>query len=70
MFDLIREGWDRLIRFFSGEEVATGEVLVESSTSGILVGPLSTTSESEPELQEEPVDLGKYADFFDDENKE
>jgi len=29
VLDLIREGWDRLVRFFSGgEEVTAGEVLV------------------------------------------
>ena len=61
MLDLIREGWDRLVRFFTGGEEATaGEILVESSPSGILVEPLSTTSESQPELQEEPVDLSRW----------
>ena len=61
MLDLIREGWDRLVRFFSGsEEVTAGEVQAESSPSGILVEPISITSESEPELQEEPVDLSRW----------
>ena len=60
MLDLIREGWDRLVRFFSREEVTTGEVLAESSPSRILAGPFSTTSESEPEFQEEPVDLSQW----------
>ncbi len=60
MLDLIREGWDRLVRFFSREEVTAGEVLAESSPSRILAEPLSTTSESEPELQEEPVDLSQW----------
>ena len=60
MFDLIRDGWDRLIRFFSGDEVTTGEVLAESSPSRILAEPLATMSESEPELQEEPVDLSRW----------
>ena len=61
MLDLIREGWDRLVRFFSGgEEVTAGEVQAESSPPGILVEPLSITSESEPELQEEPVDLSRW----------
>jgi len=60
VLDLIREGWDRLVRFFFREEVTTREVLVESSPSRILAGPLSTTSESEPELQEEPVALSHW----------
>ena len=61
MLDVIREGWDRLLRFFTGgEEVTVGEILVESSPSGILVEPLSTTSESEPELQEEQPDLSRW----------
>jgi hypothetical protein len=60
VLDLIREGWDRLVRFFSREEVTAGEVLAESSPSRILAEPLSTTSESEPELQEEPVDLSQW----------
>jgi len=61
MLDLIREGWDRLVRFFTGgEEVTAGEVQVESSPSRILAEPLSTTLESEPELQEEPVDLSRW----------
>jgi len=61
MLDVIRKGWDRLVRFFSGgEEVTTGEVLVESSPPKILVEPLSTTSENQPELQEEPVDLSRW----------
>jgi hypothetical protein len=61
VLDLIREGWDRLVRFFSGgEEVAAGEVLAESSSAGILVEPHSTASENEPELQEEPVDLSRW----------
>ena len=57
MLDLILEGWDRLIWFFSGKQVATREVLAESSPSRIMVETLSTTSESQPELQEESVDL-------------
>lgn len=62
MLDVIREGWDRLVRFFSGGEEVTGTtpVLAESSPSGILVEPLSTTSESEPELQEEQPDLSRW----------
>ena len=61
MLDVIREGWDRLVRFLSGgEEVTAGKVLAESSPSRILAGPLSTTSESEPELQEESVDLSRW----------
>jgi len=60
VLDLIREGWDRLVRFFSRDEVITGEVLAESSPSRILAGPLFSTSESEPELQEEPVDLSRW----------
>jgi hypothetical protein len=69
MLDLIREGWDRLVRFFSGgeevtateePETGTAPVLAESSPSGILVEPISITSESEPELQEEPVDLSRW----------
>lgn len=61
MLDVIRKGWDRLVRFFTGgEEVTAGEVLAESSLSEILAEPLSTTSESEPELQEEPVDLSRW----------
>ena len=61
MLDLIREGWDRLVRFFSGsEEVTAGEVQAEISPSGIPAGPLSATSESEPELQVEPVDLSRW----------
>jgi len=63
VLDLIREGWDRLVRFFfGGEEPETGTapVLAESSSSRFLAGPLSTTSESEPELQEEPVDLSRW----------
>ncbi len=60
MLDLILEGWDRLIWFFSGKQVATREVLAESSPSRILVGSLSTISESKPELQEEPVDLSRW----------
>ena len=60
MLDLIREEWDRLVRFFSRGEVTTGEVLAESSPSRILTGPFSTTSENEPELLEEPVDLSRW----------
>ena len=61
MLDLIRKAWDRLVRFFTGgEEVTAGEVLAESSPSGILVESLSTTSESLPELQEETVDLSRW----------
>jgi len=69
VLDLIREGWDRLVRFLSGGEdvtateepqTRTAPVLAESSPSGILVEPLSITSESEPELQEEPVDLSRW----------
>ena len=61
MLDVIRKGWDRLVRFFSGgEEVTTGEVLAESSPSRILVEPLSTTSESQPELQEVQPDLSRW----------
>ena len=69
MLDVIRKGWDRLVRFFTGgeevtatEELKTGTapVLVERSPSGILVEPISITSESEPELQEEPVDLSRW----------
>ncbi|MBP7700116.1 MAG: hypothetical protein KA091_01075 [Methanoregulaceae archaeon] len=61
MLDVIRKGWDRIIRFFTGgEEVTTGEVLAESSPPRTLVEPISITSESEPELQEEPVDLSRW----------
>ena len=61
MLDLIRKSWDRLVRFFSGgEEVTTGEVLAESSPSRILVEPLSTTLESQPELQEVQPDLSGW----------
>ena len=69
MLDLIREGWDRLVRFFSGgeevtateePETGTAPVLAESSPSGILVEPISITSESERELQEEPPDLSHW----------
>jgi len=63
MLDVIRDGWDRLVRsFFGGEEPETGTapVLAESSPSRILVEPISITSESEPELQEEPVDLSRW----------
>ncbi|HPA07332.1 MAG TPA: hypothetical protein PLK36_03465 [Methanoregulaceae archaeon] len=69
MLDLIREGWDRLVRFFSGgeevtateePETGTAPVLAESSPSRILVEPISITSESEPELQEEPGDLSRW----------
>jgi len=61
VLDLIGEGWDRLVRFFSGgEEAAVGEVLAESSHSGIPVEPLSTTFENDPGLQEEPVDLSRW----------
>ena len=60
MLDVIRKGWDRLVRFFTGEEVTAGEIQVESSPSRILAEPLSTTLESEPELQEEPVDLSRW----------
>jgi len=61
VLDVIREGWDRLIRFFSGGEgVIVGEVQAESSPPGILVEPISITKESEPELQEEPVDLSRW----------
>ncbi len=61
MLDLIGEGWDRLVRFFSGcEEAAVREVLAESSHSGIPVEPLSTTFENDPGLQEEPVDLSRW----------
>ena len=69
MLDVIRKGWDRLVRFFTGgeevtateePETGTAPVLTESSPSGILVEPISVTSESEPELQEEPVDLSRW----------
>ena len=63
MLDVIRDGWDRLARsFFDGEEQETGTapVLAERSPSGILVEPLSTTSESESELQEEQPDLSRW----------
>ena len=53
MLDLIREGWDRLVRFFSGgEEVTTGEVLAESSPPRIPAGQSSTSSESPLERDE------------------
>ncbi|HNI42654.1 MAG TPA: hypothetical protein PK272_08280, partial [Methanoregulaceae archaeon] len=42
------------------EEVTAGEDLAESTPPKILAEPLSTTSESEPELQEEPVDLSRW----------
>ena len=60
MFDLIRDGWDRLIRFFSGDEVTTGEVLAESSPPRIPAGQSSTSSESPLELQEKPIDLSRW----------
>ena len=69
MLGLIREGWDRLVRFFSGgeevtatEEPETGAapVLAESSPSGVLVEPISITSESEPELQKKQPDLSRW----------
>jgi len=61
VFDLIRDGWGRIVRFFSGSEEATaGEILVESSSSGILAKPLSTTSESEPKLLEMQPDLSRW----------
>jgi len=61
VLDLIREGWEQLVRFFSGgEKVTAGKVLAESSPSGILVEPISITSESERELQEEPPDLSHW----------
>jgi len=68
VLDVILKRWDRLVRFFTGgEEVTAGEVLVESSPPRILVEPLSITSESEPELQEEPVDLsqGEVTEYTD-----
>ncbi|MGV8088448.1 MAG: hypothetical protein ACP5NU_05245 [Methanomicrobiales archaeon] len=60
MLDVILKSWDRLVRFFTGEEVTAGEIQVESSPPGILAEPHSTTLESEPELQEEPVDLSRW----------
>ena len=63
MLDVIRDGWDRLARsFFDGEEQETGTapVLAERSPSGILVEPLSTTSESEPKLLEMQPDLSRW----------
>jgi len=61
VLDVIREGWDRLLRFFSGGEgVIVGEVQAESSPPGILVEPISITKESEPELQEEQPDLSRW----------
>lgn len=60
MLALIREGWDRLVRFFIGEVVTAGEIQVEGSPPKILVEPLSTTSESEPELQEVQPDLSGW----------
>ena len=63
MLDVIRDGWDRLVRsFFGGEDPETGTapVIAESSPSRILVEPLSTTSESEPELQGEQPDLSRW----------
>jgi len=42
MLDVIRKGWDRLVRFFSGgEEVTIGKVLVEVSVYSIIL--LKTT---------------------------
>jgi len=61
VFDLIYKGWDRIVRFFSGgKEVTAGEVLADTSLSGIPAGPLSTPSQNEPELLEEPVDLSRW----------
>ena len=69
MLDVIRKGWGRLVRFFSGgeeltateePETGTAPVLAESSPSRILVEPLSTTLESEPELQEVQPDLSRW----------
>jgi len=67
MLDLIRDGWNQIVRFFTSEaaapagepETGTAPVLAESSPSGFLVEPLSITSEREPELQEEPFDLSR-----------
>jgi len=42
VLDLIREGWDRLIRFFSGgEEVTAGEVLVCVSAYSIMLSRIT-----------------------------
>jgi len=61
VLDVILKSWDRLVRFFTGgEEVTAGEIQVESSPPRILAEPLSTTLESEPELQEVPVDLSHW----------
>lgn len=60
MLDVILKSWDRLVRFFTREEVTAGEIQVESSPSRILAEPLSTTSKSEQELQEEPVELSRW----------
>jgi len=60
VLDVILKSWDRLVRFFTGEEVTAGEIQVGSSPPRILTEPLSTTLESEPELQEKPVDLSRW----------
>lgn len=59
MFDLIREGWKRLVRFFTGEEVSPEGDVAESPDLEIPVTPLSTSSvpAAENELSE---DLSKW----------
>lgn len=68
MLGLIRKGWWKVVRFFTGRttsvtgvpEAGSSRVTGEISPPRIPAGQSSTSSESPLELQEKPIDLSRW----------